>query len=209
MGAMSSKSGGDVEDVAREEEDVAIKVRERCRAVSWCLLRGEKDQAFEDSSALPEMNHLSWDLLAEMIKLALGPLLLLYLVKCCVQSRVYTSPQSMSWYPHWCQIHQLSHSTLSMNLCGSSLGATFSTQSEREKVSLVIMLQCMLIWVSVINIFLTVEKKLVSSVATLEIWKSAWFPRFYSGRRTIVTSPPQYMFLPIESFLSLRIFLNM
>ena len=51
-------------------------------AVSWYLFRGEKDQAFEEGSALPEMN-LSWELLAEMIKLAPGPLLLLYLVKCC------------------------------------------------------------------------------------------------------------------------------
>ena len=38
MGAiMSSKSGGDVEDVAREQEDIAIKVRERCRGLQVAL----------------------------------------------------------------------------------------------------------------------------------------------------------------------------
>lgn len=38
MGAiMSFKSGGDVEDVAREQEDIAIKVRERCRGLQVAL----------------------------------------------------------------------------------------------------------------------------------------------------------------------------
>lgn len=34
---MSSRSGGDVEDVAREEEDIAIKARERCRGLQVAL----------------------------------------------------------------------------------------------------------------------------------------------------------------------------
>lgn len=48
-------------------------------AVSWHLMTGQKDQAFQEVPAAPEMNHLSWEL--QRINLVPGPLMLLYPVK--------------------------------------------------------------------------------------------------------------------------------
>lgn len=41
-------------------------------------MRGEKDQASQEGSAAPEMKHLSWELLVQIIKLVAAPSLLLY-----------------------------------------------------------------------------------------------------------------------------------
>ena len=35
-------------------------------AVSWCLMRGEEDQASQGGSAVSEMSHLSWELLVQI-----------------------------------------------------------------------------------------------------------------------------------------------
>lgn len=44
----------------------------------WCLIAREKDPSSPEGSAAPEVNHLFWELLVQMIKLVPGLLLLLY-----------------------------------------------------------------------------------------------------------------------------------
>lgn len=44
----------------------------------WCLIGGEKDQVSSEGPAVPEVNHLFWEFLVQMIKLVPRLLLLLH-----------------------------------------------------------------------------------------------------------------------------------